>query len=412
MYNRQKHRKQNLKCLVKRKECLNSEQKDNKYSYENSHVNCPIEISVKKKEGYKTPNTLDKDKTFSKIKITDFSLEVREIEKNKKKDFNNANSVKNCKTYSNLKLSDNVFSIIQNGISTKNFTNVKEEITPNYGKNSIKNIDKYNSPKIYKNHSNLEIRSCFNLSGKGISKTFCAPKNLSFMSYQKQYQDISNNFMDCLGKIPIAVPMIPQIGFNFFPLGIINNNFNKKSNKNYFLNNNFFVLEQNNIDSNIISQFKIYENSYPQNISNIDNSCSNKENTSTSDSSDNKNQVNIKNNIEILESSDTINKSRNKSPMIYDNKKENTSILEVNIKISESENLVFKLRRYDDMFQTVTIFCEINKLNPKFIASFIIYIIKAMNSIYGIYNLKLTKDEVNKLKDIKKELFSNSCKTI
>ncbi len=60
------------------------------------------------------------------------------------------------------------------------------------------------------------------------------------------------------------------------------------------------------------------------------------------------------------------------------------------------------------MFKTVKIFCEINKLDIKLIRPFIIYIIKALNSIFGIYNLKLKNDEIQFLKDIKNEFFCDN----
>ena len=96
-----------------------------------------------------------------------------------------------------------------------------------------------------------------------------------------------------------------------------------------------------------------------------------------------------------------------KSGSIIENEreKENTDILEIHVKISKKETIVFKIRRYDDMFKTVKIFCEINKLDIKLIRPLIIYIIKALNSIYGIYNLKLKRDEIEFLKDIKKEFY-------
>ena len=94
-----------------------------------------------------------------------------------------------------------------------------------------------------------------------------------------------------------------------------------------------------------------------------------------------------------------------KSGSIIENEreKENTDILEIHVKISKKEKLVFKIRRYDDMFKTVKIFCEINKLDIKLIRPLIIYIIKALNSIYGIYNLKLKSDEIQFIKDLKNE---------
>ena len=91
--------------------------------------------------------------------------------------------------------------------------------------------------------------------------------------------------------------------------------------------------------------------------------------------------------------------------MDIEREKENTDILEIHVKISQKETLVFKIRRFDDMFKTVKIFCEINKLDIKLIRPLIIYIIKALNSIYGIYNLKLKNDEIQFLKEIKKEFY-------
>ena len=57
------------------------------------------------------------------------------------------------------------------------------------------------------------------------------------------------------------------------------------------------------------------------------------------------------------------------------------------------------------MFKTVKIFCEINKLDIKLIKPLIIYIIKALNSIYGIYNLKLKKEEIQYLQNLKNEYY-------
>ena len=59
------------------------------------------------------------------------------------------------------------------------------------------------------------------------------------------------------------------------------------------------------------------------------------------------------------------------------------------------------------MFRTVKIFCEINKLDTKLIRPLIIYIIKALNSIYGVYNLTLKKDEIEFLKKLKREFYDD-----
>ena len=81
--------------------------------------------------------------------------------------------------------------------------------------------------------------------------------------------------------------------------------------------------------------------------------------------------------------------------------RENSYILTINIKVSNDETLSFNIRRYDNIFKTVKIFCEINNLDAKFIRPFILYIIKALNRIYGIVNLNLTKDEILFLNGIK-----------
>ena len=59
------------------------------------------------------------------------------------------------------------------------------------------------------------------------------------------------------------------------------------------------------------------------------------------------------------------------------------------------------------MFKTVKIFCEINKLDIKLIRPLIIYIIKALNSIYGIYNLRLRRDEIEFLKELKEKYYED-----
>ena len=107
-----------------------------------------------------------------------------------------------------------------------------------------------------------------------------------------------------------------------------------------------------------------------------------------------------------LELNQCILKTQISNNNLFEKDKENTDILEINVKISEVEKLTFKIRRYDDMFKTVKIFCEINKLDIKLIRPFIIYIIRALNSIYGIYNINLKSDEIKLLKDIKENFYN------
>ena len=80
---------------------------------------------------------------------------------------------------------------------------------------------------------------------------------------------------------------------------------------------------------------------------------------------------------------------------------ENITILDIGVKISENEVINFKLRKYDDMFEVVKRTCKENDLNENYQNFFIYTIIKALNSIYGIYNLSLKKEEISFLQVLK-----------
>ena len=81
---------------------------------------------------------------------------------------------------------------------------------------------------------------------------------------------------------------------------------------------------------------------------------------------------------------------------------ENTEILSINIKISEDKYSTFKLRRYDDLFNVVKLFCEINKIDEKLIKPIIIKVLSCLNSIYKIMNCNLLKNDINILNEIKR----------
>ena len=85
------------------------------------------------------------------------------------------------------------------------------------------------------------------------------------------------------------------------------------------------------------------------------------------------------------------------------NKNENITILEITVKISENKSVDFKLRKYDDMFQVIKEACKENDIDENYINFFAFTIIKALNSIYGIFNLKLKEDEIKFLSDLKEK---------
>lgn len=80
---------------------------------------------------------------------------------------------------------------------------------------------------------------------------------------------------------------------------------------------------------------------------------------------------------------------------------ENTEILSVNIRINPNKTVIFKLRRFDDLFYTVKCFCEINHIDSKLIRPLIIKILCTLNNIYQICNSKLEQKNINSLQIIK-----------
>lgn len=82
-------------------------------------------------------------------------------------------------------------------------------------------------------------------------------------------------------------------------------------------------------------------------------------------------------------------------------KGENIVILAINIKISKDKTISFELRKYDDMFLVIKKFCEENKINEQIQRILPKMIIRALNSIYGIMNLKLTNEEVVYLNELR-----------
>ena len=82
---------------------------------------------------------------------------------------------------------------------------------------------------------------------------------------------------------------------------------------------------------------------------------------------------------------------------------ENIVILAINLKISKDKTIFFELRKYDDMFSVIKEFCKENNLNEKVQRFLPLIIIKALNSIYGIMNLKLTSEEIVYINELKEK---------
>ena len=79
---------------------------------------------------------------------------------------------------------------------------------------------------------------------------------------------------------------------------------------------------------------------------------------------------------------------------------ENTEILNVSVKISKNKRAMFKLRRFDDLFLTVKLFCEIHQIEERFIRPIIIKTLCSLNSLYLLYNTNLDEKILQRLKRI------------
>ena len=80
---------------------------------------------------------------------------------------------------------------------------------------------------------------------------------------------------------------------------------------------------------------------------------------------------------------------------------ENTDILQVNVKISKDKNALFKLRRFDDLFLTVKLFCEINSIEERLIKPIISKALCSLNSIYQIINAQMDSKNIKILQMVK-----------
>jgi hypothetical protein len=105
---------------------------------------------------------------------------------------------------------------------------------------------------------------------------------------------------------------------------------------------------------------------------------------------------------------DNNNITKNKETEVHNEeekkKDENIVILAINIKISKDKTIFFQLRKYDDMFEEIKKVCEENEIDEQINRFLPLVIMKALNSIYCIMNLKLSNKGIELLNNIK-EIF-------
>jgi len=401
-----------------------------RYNYSNKFSYNSYEYDYENKIFYEKEKDSEKVKNIKKkelIEVTESNNNFIDPDENKENSLSYENSTANEYQYpvqpktneksedkssivdQDLNSSENNTIIIPNSSYCKTNSQIcsedKENIEPNIMLNN--NNNNFNRLKSDNGYFNKNISS-INLSSQEFKEAFYVPKRLNnlYNMYSnnnsnqiniKEGKDIGENLQNSsMSKSSMSIESSLSFNnlFNNKNNTLQNNNNqnnvqNQNSNcYNLLLNNNIVFFNQNlnlNINnSQIIDQIQPF-NLYDSNSSNS---------------------------LRKMKSFDSFHSSLKSqiSNSIFENEKEkeNTDILEINVKISEKKSLIFKIRRYDDMFKTVKIFCEINKLDTKLIRPLIIYIIKALNSIYGIYNLNLKPEEIIFLKNIKNNFFNDN----
>ena len=168
------------------------------------------------------------------------------------------------------------------------------------------------------------------------------------------------------------------------------------------LEENKYEIKQLNAEKENDKNFQIFSNSM-KNLNFIRlNSCPNLMNDFSSFSSTQVPKVQNINSFPGNNSSEPFNKynliTQELNQLWINPYAENTEILNVNVKIGENKNAIFKLRRFDDLFLTVKLFCEINSIDEKFIKPLIIKSLSALNNIYQVLNSDINENNIKRLK--------------
>jgi hypothetical protein len=341
--------------------------------------------------------------------------------------FNNSGNINNINF--NVDNAINDLLSLQNNNECLFTSNDKDSINLEYKKNIYKTPQSFRANSSSINISSNDMKEAYYIPKKQLNNIYDTHQPNNFLGRRNSFNHF--NFMTTIKK-----PSLPLSNkqLNNYNLGLSNNDLNinyfKNNNNN---NNNFLRFNNNNVNnnnnnnnnnnSNICSNFNLNipgSPNIPINSFNLlDNSINNMPNIQQCLNHNHINNHNHSNNLHQnannknpfhnmmpqFELNQCILKTQINNNNLFEKDKENTDILEINVKIPEGDTLTFKIRRYDDMFKTVKIFCEINKLDIKLIRPFIIYIIRALNSVYGIYNLNLKSDEIQFLKDIRKNFY-------
>ena len=287
----------------------------------------------------------DEQYTFSQNKNNDFSNYENSINNNNNE--NNEN-YENNENNENNKIENQFQNKIDEEISTCPSENIKkqdkQEQNQKPKKFGIKNIP---HPKRRKNYG-----SCY-ISGKKM--LFFKPKKEE-ENFIKKERKLSISFaQNNFDSAKHSISTLNTSSSSYKEKDVLNE---EKKSSNYIDNK---IGEINNNDDNGHNDNKIIKNKFDENVNDI--------------------------------------KNYNQQINPY---YENTEILKVNVKLPNNHTVIFKLRRFDDLFLTIKLFCEINSIDEKFIKPLIIKSLCTINTIYQVYNSRIPSENIPILKTIKR----------
>lgn len=379
------------------------ENKENNVNYSNQ---CDPEIRLEN----------DDNKNYNTNEQGKISLEILNYNKVNSQQKSNEKSKTNSNILYMEKTNETTINKVRSEIDKELLPEIKDsEQTPSNKKESEDNNNThFADDNIFMTPQSFKATppsSCSppNIPYKDIKEAGCfLPKRLSpiYDMYNTQPNNIQRSNSNTYGFMTTIqrpqVNLTNNFNFNCSPNVIRRNSSGCPScnDINFLLNSNFMGYNHQNPPS--VSPFHVFDQ--PTQLNNLGN-------INSLNTLNNMNNLNNLNNIRIPNhsignQSDITNfliKTQVPDPYYG---KENTDILEINVKVSEGKTLNFIIRRYDDMFRTIKVFCEINKLDPEtYMRPLITHVIKALNSIYGIYNMKLKPEEIKFLKEIKENYY-------
>ena len=343
--------------------------KYSKYSYipKATKINNYLNQKPQKFKNYQK-NTNENQYSSHYVEINDFQPFYPKNLKKSQKQFSDDNN--HDEQYSFSQIENNDFSNYENSINNNNYENNKNE-------NQFQN----------NNYLDEEISTCpsENLQKQEIEEQYKKPKKYGIKNipHPKRRKNHGSCYISSKKYIPFKHKKEEEI-------------FIKKERKLSISSG------QNNFDSakHSISTLNTSSSSYKEkdvfNEDKLNNSHIDNKNEEINNKESNLNDTKIiKNKFD-----ENMNQIKKYEPQI-DPYNENTEILKVNVKLPNNQIVIFKLRRFDDLFLTIKLFCEINSIDEKFIKPLIIKSLCTINTIYQLYNSNISSENIDILKKVK-----------